>query len=84
MTICPHLFRCLLKRVYYIAHYFAEGRESSGNFSLFFIDTLSVFLTPSGPRSPNKGVVKKKSKAFLDFSDEPGVLLLCEKSSSTA
>jgi hypothetical protein len=39
----------LLKRVSCIAYSFGEGREISGNFSLFFIDTLSVFLAPSVP-----------------------------------
>ena len=33
---------------------FGESREISGNFSLFFLDTLSVFLAPSVPKSLNK------------------------------
>ncbi len=46
----------LLKRVYCIVYSFGESREISGNFSLFFIDTLSVFLAPSVPKLLNKGV----------------------------
>ena len=55
-----HLFPLvdhLLKRVYCIVYSFGESREISGNFSLFFIGTLSVFLAPSDPKLLNKGVV---------------------------